>query len=336
MALGQRRRGVGIDPVVVARHRHELGAGELEGLQRREVGRLLDEDPVARLDQHGGGQRERLLGAARSTSTSSARRRRARARSGARRSARAQRRVALGRGVLQRAAARPRRRARPRTPRAARRRRTAPARAGRRRTRSRPAAPSARGSRARARSARRAGARRAGGTHGFVEQRHGRPTLMTPRGARFIPPRAPARACVTAATGSSSPGARRAGRPAPARGRRRPAAPSAVKASSAMPTGSSRSSTRAPMAASTLRSSAWAQTAPKRPVLAPITATGLPRSGLVASGRESQSIAFLSWPGIEWLYSGVANSTTSASRDRGLQRAAARPPRGRGASSSAS
>ena len=86
-----------------------------------------------------------------------------------------------------------------------------------------------------------------------------------------------------------------------------------MKASAARPTGSSRSTTRAPIAASTLRSSACAQTAPNSPVLAPITATGLLRSGLAASGRESQSSAFLSWPGSEWLYSGVANSTTSAS-----------------------
>ena len=51
-----------------------------------------------------------------------------------------------------------------------------------------------------------------------------------------------------------------------ATGRRRPGAPSLVKASSARPIGSSRSITRAPMAASTLRASACAQTAPKRPV----------------------------------------------------------------------
>src|SRR3954451_1368820 len=90
-------------------------------------------------------------------------------------------------------------------------------------------------------------------------------------------------------------------------------APCGWKASSAMPTGSSRSITRAPMAARTLRASAWAQTAPKRPVEAPTTAVGLLRSGDAASGRESQSRAFLSWPGIEWLYSGVETSTASAS-----------------------
>src|SRR3954454_21944292 len=90
-------------------------------------------------------------------------------------------------------------------------------------------------------------------------------------------------------------------------------APWGWKASSAIPTGSSRSITRAPIAERTLRASAWAQTAPKRPVEAPTTATGLLRSGDSASGRESQSRAFLSWPGIEWLYSGVETSTASAS-----------------------
>ena len=75
---------------------------------------------------------------------------------------------------------------------------------------------------------------------------------------------------------------------------------------------SSTSTTRAPIAASTLRSSAWAQTAPKRPALEPITATGLPRKTFVANGREAQSSAFFSAPGIEWLYSGVAIRTASA------------------------
>src|SRR3954447_25243828 len=43
-----------------------------------------------------------------------------------------------------------------------------------------------------------------------------------------------------------------------------------------------------------------------------MTAVGLPRNGLSASGRETQSSAFLSCPGIEPLYSGVAISTASA------------------------
>ena len=66
------------------------------------------------------------------------------------------------------------------------------------------------------------------------------------------------------------------------------------------------------MAPSTLRTSACAHTAPNRPVLAPMTAAGLPRRTLSATGREAQSSAFLSTPGIEWLYSGVEMSTASA------------------------
>jgi hypothetical protein len=46
--------------------------------------------------------------------------------------------------------------------------------------------------------------------------------------------------------------------------------------------------------------------------LEPITATGLPRNALSGNGRDAQSIAFLSWPGIELLYSGVAISSASA------------------------
>ena len=60
---------------------------------------------------------------------------------------------------------------------------------------------------------------------------------------------------------------------------------------------------------------------------APTTAAGLSRSGVSASGRESQSSAFLSWPGIEWLYSGVATSTASASAIASTQRAAPRSGR---------
>ena len=61
-----------------------------------------------------------------------------------------------------------------------------------------------------------------------------------------------------------------------------------------------------------MRVSACAQTAPNIPVLAPITSAGLPRIGFSAIGRETQSSAFFSAPGIEWLYSGVAISTASA------------------------
>ena len=88
--------------------------------------------------------------------------------------------------------------------------------------------------------------------------------------------------CSTGAP-TSRPG-RRAGRPGgrPARGRRarRPSS----NAPSAMPTGSSDSSTCAPQALSALRTSACAQTAPNRPVLAPITAAGLSRSTLSGNG----------------------------------------------------
>ena len=105
--------------------------------------------------------------------------------------------------------------------------------------------------------------------------------------------------------------------------------------------GRSRSTTRAPVEASTLRSSACAQTAPKLPVVAPITAAGLPWSGVSARGREAQSIAFLSTPGIDELYSGVANSRPSASAiacaQLGDRRAAAsgrRRPRRRAGSTS--
>jgi hypothetical protein len=61
-----------------------------------------------------------------------------------------------------------------------------------------------------------------------------------------------------------------------------------------------------------LRSCACAQTAPKIPVLAPITATGLLRQALSGNGRDAQSTAFLRAPGIEPLYSGVAIRIASA------------------------
>ena len=85
-----------------------------------------------------------------------------------------------------------------------------------------------------------------------------------------------------------------------------------AEASSACATASSWSSTRAPAVRSTLRSSACAQTAPNMPVLAPATATGLSRRTFAGNGREAQSSAFLSAPGMEALYSGVAMSRASA------------------------
>jgi hypothetical protein len=58
-------------------------------------------------------------------------------------------------------------------------------------------------------------------------------------------------------------------------------------------------------------------------VLAPTTATGLLRSAAVAFGRDSQSTAFLSWPGMDELYSGVAKRTASASATAARIRATA-------------
>jgi hypothetical protein len=52
--------------------------------------------------------------------------------------------------------------------------------------------------------------------------------------------------------------------------------------------------------------------APNGPVLAPITAHGLPRSAFPGNGREAQSSALSSAPGIDALYSGVAMSSASA------------------------
>ena len=77
--------------------------------------------------------------------------------------------------------------------------------------------------------------------------------------------------------------ARRGSRRAPAAGRARPARRRRRRRSRHRRSGSSRSITRAPAAASDLRSSACAHTAPNMPVLAPITAAGLLRS---AARRE--------------------------------------------------
>jgi len=68
-------------------------------------------------------------------------------------------------------------------------------------------------------------------------------------------------------------------------------------------------------------------------VLAPTTATGLFLSTLVATGRETQSIAFFNWPGMDELYSGVAKSTASASAIASTKRATLA---GRGCRSSSS
>ena len=63
--------------------------------------------------------------------------------------------------------------------------------------------------------------------------------------------------------------------------------------------------------------------ASERAALELITATGLLRNAFVASGREPQSSAFLSAPGIDELYSGVAKKTASTSRTSSRNAAAA-------------
>ncbi|MNO03645.1 hypothetical protein D3C81_2244120 [compost metagenome] len=63
-----------------------------------------------------------------------------------------------------------------------------------------------------------------------------------------------------------------------------------------------------------LRRCCWASAVPITPIEAPITAAGLPAKALSPYGREPRSMAFLSTPGTERLYSGVTNSTASASR----------------------
>jgi hypothetical protein len=71
------------------------------------------------------------------------------------------------------------------------------------------------------------------------------------------------------------------------------------------------------------------------PVLAPITAAGLSRSVFVSTGRDTQSSAFLSCPGMEWLYSGVAKSTASATAIRSRRSTTARGGSCRSSSSKA-
>ena len=104
-----------------------------------------------------------------------------------------------------------------------------------------------------------ASARSRGGGPSAISGRSGTPAIMPTARPERAPP----------GTG------RRAGRPGARSARGRRATSSSSNAPSAMPTGSSDSSTCAPEALSALRTSACAQTAPKRPVLAPITADGL-------------------------------------------------------------
>ena len=107
----------------------------------------------------------------------------------------------------------------------------------------------------------------------------------------------------------------------PRRARRRPRAARAAAPRRRRPRAGRRpsrtatvsSSVRAPSAASTFRVSAAAQTPPNMPVLDESTAAGLLRTGDSASGRDAQSSAFLSTPGIDELYSGVEIRIASAS-----------------------
>ena len=61
----ERAQGIRVKAVVVARHRHADRPRQVEALKRREVGRLLDEHAVARVEHQRRDQRERLLRAVR-------------------------------------------------------------------------------------------------------------------------------------------------------------------------------------------------------------------------------------------------------------------------------
>ena len=100
-------------------------------------------------------------------------------------------------------------------------------------------------------------------------------------------------------------------------------APFVVEALVRLRTASSPSSTRAPLRARALRRSACANIAPYAPLLALTTAVGLPQRALPRNGRDAQSTAFLSWPGTEELYSGVAIRSASAPAIASRRRTAA-------------
>src|SRR6185437_2185029 len=61
-----------------------------------------------------------------------------------------------------------------------------------------------------------------------------------------------------------------------------------------------------------LRRCCWPTAVPILPVEAPITADGFRANEFVPQGLLAQSIAFLSAPGIDRLYSGVTNSTAAS------------------------
>ena len=77
-----------------------------------------------------------------------------------------------------------------------------------------------------------------------------------------------------------------------------------------MPTDSA--SGAAPATPRILTASSRAHWAPRGDGLTETTATGLSARAAAPRGREAQSIAFLSTPGIEPLYSGVATTIASA------------------------
>ena len=120
--------------------------------------------------------------------------------------------------------------------------------------------------------------RLAGSAGGCGRRRRARAAASSSKTGRsgtvtIMPPARPARAPRGTDRRADRPGGRSA------RGRR--ARRRRANAPSAMPTGSSDSSTCAPLALSTLRTSACAQTAPNRPVLAPMTAAGLASQDVV-------------------------------------------------------
>jgi hypothetical protein len=73
------------------------------------------------------------------------------------------------------------------------------------------------------------------------------------------------------------------------------------------------STTRAPAMPNDFRVSSCAHTPPYWPREPPMTASGLPLNAPLPNGRDSQSIAFLTTPGMLPLYSGVTTSAASAS-----------------------
>lgn len=77
-------------------------------------------------------------------------------------------------------------------------------------------------------------------------------------------------------------------------------------------TASSVSIRSAPVTVRTFRRSASAQAPPRRLGLVLIAPAGLPSRTAAPRGREAQSRAFFSWPGMVPLYSGVAMSRAPA------------------------